>query len=80
MTVLPVSPPQGRLLSSSPFILWRQERMTQDEDEKRQARRAGGLRAAHGQMKGEQNNCNLFSRPEEQEEVEALWGLPRVPE
>lgn len=80
MTVLPVSPPQGRLLSSSPFILWRQERMTQDEDEKRQARRAGGLRTAHGQMKGEQNNCNLFSRPEEQEEVEALWGLPRVPE
>lgn len=54
--------------------------MTQDEDEKRQARRAGGLRTAHGQMKGEQNNCNLFSRPEEQEEVEAPWGLPRVPD
>lgn len=54
--------------------------MTHDEDEERQARRAGGLRVAHGQMKGEQNNCNLFSWPEEQEEVEALWGLPRVPE
>lgn len=48
--------------------------MTQVEDAKRQAPRAGGLRAAHGQMKGEQNNCNLFSRPEEQEEVEALVG------
>lgn len=37
VTVFPVSPPQGRILSSSPFILWREEWMTQVQDEKRQA-------------------------------------------
>ena len=39
--------------------------MTQVEDEKRQARLAGGLLTIHRQMKVRQNNCNLLCLQEE---------------
>lgn len=50
--------------------------MTQVEDEKCQARHAGGLFTTHGQMKGKQNNCNLFSCLEEEEEVVGCGVFP----
>lgn len=76
VTVFPVSPPQGRILSNFPFILWREEWVTQIEQEQRQAQHAGGLFVTRRQMRGKQNNCNLFSCLEEEEEVAGCGVFP----
>lgn len=87
VTVFPVWPPQARILGSFPFILWREEWMTQVADEKRQARLAGGLQT--DEREAEQLQSVLLSAGRgsdgggwgvEGVVVVVVVGLPRVPE